>query len=377
MIKEKYNLENLYLCVFCPPSFLTSLVFNNFRNKLLDNFYLDNAVLFKAGHFANVSSDWGISFSIWKTGESLDKNNFPYKLIDNIDGKIKIIGDKTLYNLDNANSLNSWLKRDTKSIKVDVAPELTSGIRIKVNDTSHQGKMIKGALGCLFIHSNNVDSNIQGVALFSSAFSSSHNVSIIPNNSDKIVTCFSARRLIEKTWINSNDEYLAPNESHPKFQEFVNDSIVYSLFDSKSDQSSLRQIQYHNKLWDIKNEFFWMSKFEIESLANEYNNDECYKDAHTSPERFVYQKLQEIELSPEAQAALDKASDIVRNTFKYRELFNEDHPEYQINNWDCGWYQIKALAKEYAKDDLEEFKKLYKALADKMRPIVYELGFLK
>ena len=120
-----------------------------------------------------------------------------------------------------------------------------------------------------------------------------------------------------------------------------------------------------------------MSKSEIESLANKYNNDDCYNDAHTSSERFVYNKLQTITLSPEAQAVLDKASDIVRNTFKYRELFNQEHPEYQINNWDCGFYQIKALCKEYAKSDYDEFVKLYKKLADKMRPMVYTLGFLK
>lgn len=53
------------------------------------------------------------------------------------------------------------------------------------------------------------------------------------------------------------------------------------------------------------------------------------------------------------------------------------HPEYQIMNWDCGWYQIKALAKEYGKNQLDEFNVLYKALADKMRPMVFALGFLK
>ena len=74
---------------------------------------------------------------------------------------------------------------------------------------------------------------------------------------------------------------------------------------------------------------------------------------------------------------MDKACEIVRKTFKYRKLFNEEHENYQINNWDCGWYQIKALAKEYAKDDLEEFKALYKKLADKMLPMVYEVGFLR
>ena len=40
-------------------------------------------------------------------------------------------------------------------------------------------------------------------------------------------------------------------------------------------------------------------------------------------------------------------------------------------------YQIKALCKEYAKSDYEEFVKLFKELENKMRPMVYTLGFLK
>ena len=39
--------------------------------------------------------------------------------------------------------------------------------------------------------------------------------------------------------------------------------------------------------------------------------------------------------------------------------------------------QIKAVLKEYFAEDLKEFQELYKILADKMRPMVYELGFLK
>ena len=46
-------------------------------------------------------------------------------------------------------------------------------------------------------------------------------------------------------------------------------------------------------------------------------------------------------------------------------------------NWDCGWYQIKGLLKEYFADDLADFNDLFKQLSDKMRPCVYELGFLK
>jgi len=28
---------------------------------------------------------------------------------------------------------------------------------------------------------------------------------------------------------------------------------------------------------------------------------------------------------------------------QFRALFDQEHPEYQILNWDCGWYQIKGL----------------------------------
>ena len=377
LIKKHFNLTNLHICVFSPTLFLTGQGYSNFRQTFLYNFGFIDGVQFNAGHFANVSTDWGISFSIWNSNECKNKYEFKYKSIDNINGEIKIINDKTLYNCDNTETLSIWVRNETNTIKAQEAPELTSAIKIRENKGSRQGKMITGSIGYMHTAGNNIDTNIQHCSIFSSASSLGLGLSIIPVNFNKVTLCFAARKLIEKNWINSKDEYLAPNESHPKFQEFVNDSIVFSLFNGASNQSSLRNVNYHNKLWDIKNEFFWMSKSEIESLANKYNNDDCYNDAHTSSERFVYNKLQTITLSPEAQAVLDKASDIVRNTFKYRELFNQEHPEYQINNWDCGWYQIKALCKEYAKSDYEEFVKLYKKLADKMRPMVYTLGFLK
>ena len=213
--------------------------------------------------------------------------------------------------------------------------------------------------------------------MFTSCFSSGTGCSILPINFDKCTALFSARKLIEKNWVNSKDEYLAPNEEHEKYQEFVNDSIVYSLFHSASNQSSLHQVEYKDKLWDIKNEFFFMSKNDIMQLANDYGFDFTFNDANVSSERYVYTKLQGIELSQEAKAVLNMAIDLVNASFKYREMFYEEHPEYQIMNWDCGWYQIKGMLKEYMPNALKEFNELFKALGDKMRPMVYELGFLK
>ena len=373
-IKNEFNLTNCHIALFSPTLFLTGSSYAKFRKVFLNEFSFDNAIQFKASHFADVADNWGISFSIWHNGETFEKNNFNYTLIDNENGEIVEIGNKVVYNIDGLKTANDWCKEPIKRLKSEDAPQISSAVKVKDNG---RGTIVPNAIGYFGSNSNNVDMNMQFVAMYSSCSSRSHGYSIIADNFDRCTALFSARKLIEKNWVNSKDEYLAPNTEHPAYNEFVNDSLIYSLFHSSSNQSSLRNVDYKGKKWDIKNEFFWLSNKEIENLSNTNGFTQTYNDARTSKERYVYNKLQTITLSPEAQDVLDKASDIVRNTFKYRELFNQEHPEYQIMNWDCGFYQIKALAKEYAKSDYEEFVKLYKKLADKMRPMVYTLGFLK
>lgn len=373
-IKNEFNLTNCHIALFSPTLFLTGSSYAKFRKVFLNEFVFDNGVQFKASHFADVADNWGISFSIWHNGETFEKNNFNYTLIDNENGEIVEVGNKVVYNIDGLKTANDWCKEPIKKLKPKDAPQISSAVKVK---DSGRGTIVPNAIGYFGSNSNNVDMNMQFVAMYSSCSSRANGYSITADNFDRCTALFSARRLVKTDWQNWADEYLAPNTEHPAYNEFVNDSLIYSLFESKSNQSSLRNVDYKGKKWDIKNEFFWLSNKEIENLSNTNGFTQTYNDARTSKERYVYNKLQTITLSPEAQDVLDKASDIVRNTFKYRELFNQEHPEYQIMNWDCGWYQIKALAKEYAKSDYEEFVKLYKKLADKMRPMVYTLGFLK
>lgn len=379
MIKEQYNLTNVHICLFSPLNFLSGANRKSFRESFFKGFSFNDGVLFKASHFADVADSWGISFSIWNCGKNTDNANFNFKLIDNIDGDIQIIGEKLIYNLDNELNAADWLRSELKEIKENkvLFPHLSNAI--KVVDKENQ-TLLPNSLGSICALANNVDKSVQGVAIFSSIQTQGTaciSNSIIPLNFEKCVSLFSGRKLVESNWINSQDEYLAPNTESEKWQGFVNDSIVFSLFSNHSQQSSLRQVDYKDKKWDIKNEFFFMSKNDIMQLANDYGFDFTFNDANVSNERYVYTKLQGIELSQEAKAVLNMAIDLVKASFKYREMFDEEHPEYQIMNWDASYYQLKAMWKEYMPEALKEFNELYKKLADKMRPMVYELGFLK
>ena len=366
-IKRKFNLTNTYVAIFTKPSWLIKPQSQNFRKLFLNNFKYENGVMFQASEFANVSALWGITFNIWKCGISKERNNFKHQLIENIDGEIKIIQDKILYNFDNLN-----IKTTSEFISEKLGKKHKGKIVYckdikKFEYHMDYGNIYDNYLADIRVVANDISANSWSCITNVYPMSGGGHLQLTKDNIFESSIVLALRTLIQTNWIIDKDMYNMNVEIPISFR---NDAFIYSIFGNYCCSIKLGNDQ-------LKNEFFWMSKSEIEDLANTYKNDDCYADVHTASERFVYQKLQEIELSPEAQAVLDKANEIVKKTFPYRNLYNDSHPEVQINNWDCGWYQIKALTKEYAKEDLEEFRKLYKTLADKMRPMVYELGFLK
>lgn len=362
LIKKEFNLINCHIALFSPTLFLTGSSWKGFRNVYLNEFAFDNAIQFKADHFADCADNWGISFSLWHNGVTENKNDFNYMLVDNVEGEIVEQGKKIVYNIDGKVSASKWafpLEQQEKEFEVKT-------LKSALNFGKKTIKSNNGILAWFTNGNNNPNYNAQEVYIMALPNDRGKtNVPIVKENFDRCTALFAARRLVKGTWVNWADEYLAPNIENPLWNEFVNDSLIYSLFECKSNQSSLT---------GVKNEFFWCSAAEMAEKANACGNDEMYNDARVSNDRYVYNKLQGIELSAEAKAVLDKANEILDATMSRRKVYNEEHPEYQVNNWDAGFYQIKAMA---TSEELNEFKVLFSKLADKMRPMVYELGFLK
>lgn len=162
---------------------------------------------------------------------------------------------KTLYNTDNKISASDWIRKKLKNINLIECIQLSS---FNTPKQSHGNKIVINHLGYLLIKSNNIESNAMCVGLFSSATSNRGGVSLDADNFIDGLSLFAARKSIKGNCLNIKDEYLAPNEEHPLFEQFKYDSLVYSLFNNSSQQSSLRQVKYKDKLWDIKNEFLWI-----------------------------------------------------------------------------------------------------------------------
>lgn len=375
MLKRKYNLTNIKLALFSPTLLLSGPSYENLRKELLKEFKFQKGIMFNAGHFYDVSNNWGISFSVWEEGSERNTNDFKYDIEDISERNTIICKDKKIiYNLDGQESAANW-------IKVKNLPQSKEAVSLKspINPDSEILRTSEEAIGYFINDCNNIYANAQGVYIMSSKIT--RHVRTIPIYSDNIKQCmslFAARKLIKSNWINQKDEYMMPNEKHDKYMEWENDCIIYSLFSGSSYQSSLRNIKAQGKAFNVFNELFFMSNDEIAKLANDYNNGEVYFDAKNfNKERYMTTLLKTLNLSIESKLVLDKAVELIKKSFPYRKQFNYERPEYHINCWDAGWYQVKKLLNDYLNDDLKDFDELFKLLENKMKPLVYELGFLK
>lgn len=386
----KYNEnKNVVVAAFAPSLYKTGSSYSGFRANFYKKFEYQKGMLFCASHFSDTASSWGVDFSVWTSGkETRDSLVVDVLDVNPTTHNVFKQATKTLYNLDKATEASEWVRQEIKGKKTTTdIPMLTSALCIK---DSGRGSAIQNAYGYMHSNGNNIMHNQTLVGLYSTAFAAANGFSVVAENTHKTTALFAARKLIERVWENSTDEYLAPNEQHPDYQQFVYDSFVYALFNNKSNQSSLRQVTYKGKKHDIKNEFFWLSKDHMLKLAEDNSYDELYRDAkNNGTNRFIHNtlfvktgsvfQLNDVynKVSPDAKAVLDMATALVNKSISIRQLVSQQHPEYHLDAWDAGYAQLKLVWKDYFKDDFKAFRDAYKALEDRMRPLVYTLGFLK
>jgi hypothetical protein len=224
----------------------------------------------------------------------------------------------------------------------------------------------------LIFDSNNVGNSTSGVYFTNNDKTNNKRfVKIGGDNFMKSCEYFTARRVIISNWVNQKDEFLVPNKNHEDYKQFSNDSLIFALFHSQNMVISTNELD---------NPFFWMSVDKMKELADQNGYDELYNDARTSSDRYVHKLLFGEEriydkLSPDAKTVLDKATELVKRSMELRqEIANDDN---HFNSWDAGYAQLKLVWKEYFQQEFKEFRQLYKSLEDRMRALVYELGFLK
>ena len=225
-------------------------------------------------------------------------------------------------------------------------------------------KWANGAIGSMIVFGNDMQHAVQGTALLSSGYGNAGAFFVTRDNLWKSTVVFAIRRLIKPSWINDRDQFLQPNQmlSH----DFKNDCLVWMLFNGSNLTAGADGLEWNGKKWSLVNHFIPFTETEV-------NARERFES------HFMIEYIQDLDFSPEARAVLDAGREIWRH-YHSNDFNHKIRAEFKLNRSDVGWYQIRKAIEANSENheyDFKAFKSTYENLSAKLRPKVYELGFLK
>jgi hypothetical protein len=319
--------------------------------------------------FDGLSGKFPIGFLIWKTDQATAiKTPISEISVDVLDKNALAIGEKVYCNVPNSRLLTNWIGRQ-KANQVDALPLINATTPTTKTIGVRRTKWADGAIGHMLCDSNDVQHAEQETAVFSSVHSIGHagGFFITTGNLLQAMVVFSVRKLIRPTWLNDRDQFLQPTASLSN--EFQSDCLIWTLFNRGNLTASADGLEWNGKTWSIVNHFIPFTEVEV-GAPDRFESD------------FMVQYLADKALSQEAQAVLDTGRQLWRAYFSTTDV-RSVRDEYKLNRADVGWYQIRnALAARNKSGDtapvnFTPFETAYEALTLKLRPQVFELGFLR
>ncbi len=355
------EIPNATLAMFSKLKYVNASNFEKFR-QVWNARYLGGFVVHSKS-FDGLKGDFPIGFLVWKTEQTSIKKTFINEVSTEVfDKRVQPIGEKSFYNLPNNTFLSEWLPRlKTNSINIPlknaIHPQMA---KAKVSS------WISDAIGYFWCNSNDMQQANQ-TALFSSVFSAGNGFYVTAENFWKVAIIFSIRRLIKATWLNDRDQFLQPTE--PLTDEFKNDCLIWMLFNGSNLTASANDLEWNDKQWSIVNHFIPFSESDVNALER-FESD------------FMVEYLSDKKLSSEAIMVMKEGKKLWQAYFADTDV-RTVRDELKLNRSDVGWYQVRKALEARNKEgtnmpiDFSVFKLAYDVLGDKLRPMVYELGFLR
>ncbi len=383
--------NNSSMFMFTPTGFLRNSSAIGVIKYLDSSYKYLESFAFDSKYFEGASGGWAISFTGWLKNNQLNENKKELQFIELENSKIKLLNKVSVYQVEKpykeyVNNLNE---------KGTVKALLTLSMPTTLQDLRKDFMLPKDFMGSIPCKGPvSKYSGDRGIYTLPYSDKGTARLNVTSKNIYDGVIFNSVRSLIKPNLYNREDEFMIPDFTNTKYEEFKYDSLVLSLFENKSYQSSLRKVGYDaqgnpinypttNKKGNINvyNEWFFLSQSEISGLADEHFS-ELYQDAKGQKDRYVYAELERLisedKLSKECKDVLEAGRKLFRDTMPVREKLHLQFPEYHLNAWDAGFWQLRtALKKAGMESMLEDLNKKYEVLENKMRPLVYELGFLK
>ncbi|GHU22130.1 hypothetical protein FACS1894164_03870 [Spirochaetia bacterium] len=327
MARVHHLLPDSHLAVFATLKYVNSYNFQKFR-KFFTAVYKKGFIC-KANTFDNVHGTFPIGFGIWEITDDKFPKSIQFDVFDTGGEKT---GVKRFFN--GERYINDWI-RFVDNFKDPIGVLNSKGIDFQNN----QGLWIS------------TTKPTGGGSHFG----------ISKKNLIEIAIYFSIRQVFEHTWLNDRDQFYYPNEGYNTDNEFQSDCLIFTLFHGQNRISSHDGINH------------WIPFTEKEVRAKEKFES-----------NFMSDFLKECSFSAEAQAVFDAGCEL----WKYYHAKIKNNKTASVN---ASFYDIREFFQgrdeggrmntnsndETYNNLLATLREKLRALTEKIKPRVYEYGFLK
>ena len=344
---DEFKLKDgqLVIGTFSNPTWMNGIGSVKFLNWYVERMNYQNGFMFNASEFQGCSDKWGVAFSIFINNRGQNEiHNLKHHLYENNKGELKRIGEKIFVNPKNKLLMDKWAR----------------GV----------GKNVFGAIWS----SGSVAHN--NMCFIKEKKKTAGDYEITESNFERASIAYCCRNLIPIEWTNCKDNYFAPTpevESSTEFKSWARDCVIYSCF---SYQTSIEG-EVDGEHYDFKNHYCPFKKSEILAIRG---TKLMMNESEEVP--YVVSKGYTTNMSNEAFDVIVKYKNLLIALEPFRKEFMKNHSSLQLQRWDASYLQYKGtkkigfFAKEYAKKEYDEFISAYKKLGDKIRPGIYNFGFL-
>lgn len=356
LVRIRHELPNASLAMFSTLKYVNAPNFEPFRNlwkaKYLDGFVVHNKA------FDGLKGNFPIGFLVWDQSKKLPVTDIQTTVLDR---KGALVGEKIYVVRPASSLLNVWLEKTNAR----GGPALPLSNALTVANNPRPKRQYVGALGYLYASNNDLQHAGQETLITSSIFTGGNGggVWLTESNLWQAAIVFTVRMLAPHTWVNHNDQFLQP--SQPLTDEFKSDCLVWMLFAGKNLTAGADGLRWNDRDWSLTNHFIPFTEREVSAKAR-FESD------------FMVRYMAGMAFSPEAKAVLDEGRKLWQR-FHATSFPNRIRLEYKLGRADAGWYQVRRALEAYGDVELtnfDPFKAAYTALNEKLRPKVFELGFL-
>ena len=351
------ELPNAKVALFSTLKYVNSQAFAGFRTAWHAKYLGGLAVHSRA--FDGLKGDFPIGFLIWDTSKRLPINEAGVVALDR-DGAV--VGEKNFVNIENSRLLATWVPRPATN-KSPAIPLKGAILPATVKADVRGKRWSDAAIGWLNCAGNDLQQSAKLTMMLSSGFGSGRGYFVNSENLWQAAIVFSVRRLIKPTWLNDRDQFLQP--AQPLTDAFKSDCLVWMLFNGSNLTAGADRLHWNDSDWSLTNHFIPFTEAEVGAKAR-FESD------------FMVKYVAGMAFSPEAQAVLDEGRKLFRR-FHAIGFPNKIRQEFKLGRADAGWYQVRRALEAYSDielTDFDPFKTSYAKLSEKLRPQVFEFGFL-